>query len=537
MSPVTRFNGGPTTLMRVDDMRSYVIEESSSAGPSDSSLIELVQTYPLLCAQLALLWFGLANTLLQFVVSTKFSGVIRRQCLIIAMVSAGLDLLMHLNVESGIDAGASTPEKPSIEMNNPFAAFMGAAQGKKSAEKEKRSEEVEDDGPEAINAEYLKRARIDMTIVARGRIGQMLALIVISFFCGAKKHCMVPIFLRNLPLMIRGAVLLLATLSPDLFMPIIMFSETHKNDGAEEREEGTGGREESKKKGKKSKKGKGLSRNKKSYRREGRGRLQIGPINLSPILFPLDMASPTQGDMLQDFCDLLAWPLEQMILSSWMKALSGEVFGATDKGTVKFFGIPVGAKRAKSPPKMSKHAPTTTAVVPPTTGKPLSMVQISIFAAKALFIYNYQKVRSKGITGLKSLPRLMKMLGIPGGEALLGGQGGGLGAMMGNNSQGDNDDDDDKDQGEGGTPPSSSKEDNDKDGGGGERMRALPNATVSTSEAPVPVVVDLKATPPVPAFLREDELHGGGGEDKKKRKTQRKRKRKPSATGATASVL
>ena len=62
------------------------------------------------------------------------------------MVSAGLDLLMHLNVESGIDAGASTPEKPSIEMNNPFAAFMGAAQGKKSAEKEKRSEEEEDDG-------------------------------------------------------------------------------------------------------------------------------------------------------------------------------------------------------------------------------------------------------------------------------------------------------------------------------------------------------------------------------------------------------
>ena len=56
-----------------------------------------------------------------------------------------------------------------------------------------------------------------------------------------------------------------------------------------------------------------------SYRQD-RGRLQLGPINLSPILFPLDRSTSTQGDLLQDVCDLIAWPLEQMILSSWLRA-------------------------------------------------------------------------------------------------------------------------------------------------------------------------------------------------------------------------
>ena len=38
------------------------------------------------------------------------------------------------------------------------------------------------------------------------------------------------------------------------------------------------------------------------------------------------------GDILQDCCDLLAWPLEQIILSGWMKQLTGSIFGSRAGG-------------------------------------------------------------------------------------------------------------------------------------------------------------------------------------------------------------
>ena len=168
-------------------MRRYVVQENSHASPSDSSLIELVQTYPLLCVQLALLWFGLANTILQCMMSAKFSAAIRRQCLLIATVSTVLDLLVHFNVDPGLEGGASMEENTSLETMNPFAAFMGAATPYKTSEKEKKTEnEEEGEGPEAIDVNYLKRARSDMTAITRGRMGQMLALITISWLCGAK---------------------------------------------------------------------------------------------------------------------------------------------------------------------------------------------------------------------------------------------------------------------------------------------------------------------------------------------------------------
>ena len=137
--------------------------------------------------QLALLWFGLANTILQCMMSAKFSAAIRRQCLLIATVSTVLDLLVHFNVDPGLEGGASMEENTSLETMNPFAAFMGAATPYKTSEKEKKTEnEEEGEGPEAIDVNYLKRARSDMTAITRGRMGQMLALITISWLCGAK---------------------------------------------------------------------------------------------------------------------------------------------------------------------------------------------------------------------------------------------------------------------------------------------------------------------------------------------------------------
>ena len=81
-----------------------------------------------------------------------------------------------------------------------------------------------------------------------------------------------------------------------------------------------------------------------------------------------------------------------MILSSWLRALSTQVFGTSNTGTVKLFGIPVGEKKSKSTSKMSKYTSRSASDVPPASPRePLNMVQISAFLTKALFIYNYQK--------------------------------------------------------------------------------------------------------------------------------------------------
>ena len=126
-------------------MRRYVVQENSHASPSDSSLIELVQgNIPLLCMQLALLWFGLANTILQCMMSAKFSAAIRRQCLLIATVSTVLDLLVHFNVDPGLEGGASMEENTSFETMNPFAAFLWVLLHRIRPRKEKKTENEEE---------------------------------------------------------------------------------------------------------------------------------------------------------------------------------------------------------------------------------------------------------------------------------------------------------------------------------------------------------------------------------------------------------
>ena len=188
--------------------------------------------------------------------------------------------------------------------------------------------------------------------------------------------------------------------------------------------------------------------------------------------------------MLQDLCDLVAWPLEQMILSGWMKQLTGSIFGSGSGGSKKLFGIPIGAKEskgtrtaAKGPPKMGKYKDPPgakmgkgagTDAIASTEGpkKPASLLQIGAFASRALCIYNYQRLRSRGISKLESLPRLVKMLNIPGGEALLAsmnksGVEGADGSVVGGGGDPDGD-------GDGGSPPNGGgNDDNDSGGDGG----------------------------------------------------------------------
>ena len=491
MVAATKFNLGPTSLTRVADMCQFVVESAENASEGEGSLVELIQTYPVLVLQLGLLWFCLVNTLMQYLVSSKFGGSIRRQSLVIAMVNAGLDIFMNFNVEPGIFGDDKDSLSTTIDTMNPFSALIG---GKSKGGAEEKEEE-EGTGPEVMDAAYLQRARNDMKATAQGRLGQMLAYIVISLLCGAKKHCMVPIFVRNFPFMMRGLLLLLTTMAPDAILPIIMFSKSQISEegggiSTDDDYEEAGSKKRGK--GKRSKK-----RVKKSYRQESRGRVQIGPVNVSLLFFPLNIAS-TQGDIFQDVCDLIAWPLEQMILSGWMKSLTTGIFGASDKSTMKLFGIPIGTKKGKNAsrdvsPKMSKspNGGTTSGAHTQVVAKSQNMAEICMFATKALFIYHYQKVRSKSIKGLKSLPRLIKLFNIPGGEALLGGFPGGDVDVDGE-EQGSKDESRD-DNGGNGPGGSDSSSDNDKDGGGGGRgiVATLPSAQVSTSTSPVPVMVDL----------------------------------------------
>ena len=545
-------------------MKSFVVDYYDAGGGGEGALVELVQMYPMLMIQLGVLLLCALNTILQGMVSSKFGAAMRKQSVILAMLSAGLDIFAHFNVIPGAGDTRGSASSSGDSNENPFASLMKGmvpnlptgpdlkpSAGKDKNEENENGEKSDEDGkPEVVDIEYLKRARKDMGNLSKGRTGQILAFAVISFLCGSKKLCMVPLLLRNFPFMIRGALLILALLAPDMALPVVLYG---KNQESESDSQSQG--EEEGKTTKATKKGKRKGTKKKSYRQENRGKIELAGVDVSSLLFPADLCAPG-GDMLQDLCDLVAWPLEQMILSGWMKQLTGSIFGSGSGGSKKLFGIPIGAKEskgtrtaAKGPPKMGKYKDppgakmgkgTGTDAIASTEGpkQPASLLQIGAFASRALCIYNYQRLRSRGISKLESLPRLVKMLNIPGGEALLAsmnksGVEGADGSVDGSGGDPDGD-------GDGGSPPNGGgNDDNDSGGDGGRGVVVLPSAKLggTLSGASVPVTATVQVTrgelnEPGPSLATQ----GGGGDSpvgpEKRKKKKKKRKRPASVTRA-----
>lgn len=536
MSPITRFDAGPSPLARISHMKGFVVDYYDAGGGGEGALVELVQTYPILMIQLGVLFLCVLNMALQGMVSSKFGAAMRKQSVVLAMCSAALDIFAHLNVIAGAGDTKGSASSSGNSNENPFASLMkgmvpnlptgpGMKKAMDEGKEDKGNEKEEDGGkPEEVDLVYLTRARKDMGNLSKGRTGQILAFAIISFLCGSKKMCMLPLLLRNLPFMIRGALLVLALLAPDLALPMVLYSKTKESEGNDE-----GASKKAKKDRKKGSK-------KKSYRQESRGKIEMAGVDVSTLLFPVDLCAPG-GDMLQDLCDLVAWPLEQMILSGWMKQLTSGIFGSGSGGSKKLFGIPVGAKDSKGaktaakgggPPKMGKYKDSPGTVAGAGSGasaeapkQPVNMLQIGSFASRALCIYNYQRIRSRGISKLESLPRLVKMLNIPGGEALLASMNKGAAGEPAAASEAGGD-------GDGSDGPDSPPDNDDDTGGdGGRGVVVLPSAKLKTmSDTPVPVTATVQVAreeprEPTPSLSSSNPGRPAGPERKRKKKKRR----------------
>jgi hypothetical protein len=558
MGVITRFDAGVSPLARISDMKSFVMDYYDDTGGSgQGAVVELIHTHPVIMLQLGLLALCFFNTVMQTMMPLKFAAAMRKQSIMLALVSASLDVFTHMNVIAGTgdDRGSSSasaksagagggnplanllkgiapnmPLPPNLQQQPPDAEEAGTINNASSG---KQGNDGDDATPEVMDADYLKRARADMTNLAKGRLGQILGFTVISLMCGSLKHCMLPILIRNAPFLARGLLLVLAMLVPDIALPIVMYSQNHAAAAAASTaEEGGEKRHRNEKKSKKNK-----NKSKKGYRQESRGKLEVGGVSISSLLFPADMCAPG-GDILQDVCDLAAWPVEQMILSKWMKELIGGVFGSGTTASKKLFGIPVGGKgKAASPPppnnnkgvpKMGKHATKQAPATPTADAAPkpsVNIFQIGAFASKALFIHNYQRLRSRSISQLQSLPRVVRMLNIPGGEALLARMNKEeppADAAAGSESGVEQEQEEDGAMdaaSEGNSAPVVEEAEDKSDDGGGDGGFVM-NAKTTHSDVSIPVTADIKITKPSAAVKPKGKGKGKGKKGSKKSKAK-----------------
>ena len=245
MGLITRFDAGASPLSRIQDMKSFVIDYHEGGGRGEDALAGLVQSHPMVMLQLGILFLCALNSFLQVAVSSKFRAAMRKQSVVLAICSAILDIFALMNTVAGDNDIRKNPSVSSKASENPFASLMkgmvppmsdhtDAKKDEGSATKNENEEgeiELNDVQLETIDSDYLSRARSDMKRMSKERLGQILAYAVIAFLCGSRENCIIPLLLRNFPFMVRGALLIIALVAPDVALPMVLHSKNHdRND-------------------------------------------------------------------------------------------------------------------------------------------------------------------------------------------------------------------------------------------------------------------------------------------------------------------